>query len=269
MTSAQRVIKYLAIALALFLVVNIAGGILSVVGLIGGAFGGDAVAEEVKSYDLSSNITSIELEIGAAALTIKEADSFSLESNLKHLTVTERDGVLIIKEKEVFGGANYTGAVLTLTLPYLAELESAQIKTGAGRLNIERLSAEDLTLELGAGEVNIGSLTAHNSANVDGGAGKVTVSGGALRDLDLDMGVGQLDLTSLILGDSELDLGVGESNITLIGNRDDYTVSVEKGIGAVIVDGEGVSDSERIGNGGYKLDINGGVGAINIRFAEN
>jgi len=41
MTTLQKVIKYLAIAFAIFLTVTIIGGILSVVGLFGGLFAWD------------------------------------------------------------------------------------------------------------------------------------------------------------------------------------------------------------------------------------
>ena len=97
MTTFQKVIKYLAMAFAIFLTVSIIGGLLSMFGLFGGFFGGDAVTEDIKTYSVSSDIQSLEVKINAADFTIKQGESFSVESNLKHLTVEDKNGVLTIK----------------------------------------------------------------------------------------------------------------------------------------------------------------------------
>ena len=76
MTTLQKVIKYLAIAFAIFLTVSIIGGILSAVGLFGGLFSSDSVLEEVKTYSVAKDIHNLDIEINAADLYIKEGDAF-------------------------------------------------------------------------------------------------------------------------------------------------------------------------------------------------
>lgn len=264
MTVFQKVIKYLALAFAVFLTVSILGGILSVLGLFGGIFT-DAVSEDLQTYTVSSEITSLDISVNAAGLCIKQGEQFSVESNLEHLTVKEKDGTLLLRETTKFA-RTYNGAVLTLYVPAGTVFQSAAVQTGAGKLDIGTLSAGKIRLELGAGEVIIGSLTADLDADIDGGAGKITISGGSLHDLDLDMGVGQLNLTSALTGESELDLGVGESNLTLLGDQDDYRIDVEKGLGSVTVDGETVSGLNSFGGGQNRVEINGGVGSIHLNF---
>ena len=267
MTTLQKVIKYLAMAFAILLAVSIIGGILSMFGLFGGFFGGDAVTENMKTYAVSADIHSLEVKINAADFTIKQGGSFSVESNLKHLTVEDKNGVLTIKETKKFS-STYTGAVLTLYVPADTVFEKADIATGAGRLTVDRLSANKMNFELGAGEVKIDTLIATSDIDIDGGAGKITISGGALHNLDLDMGVGQLNLTSALTGESDFDLGVGESNITVIGNKDAYKLDIEKGIGNITVDGTNVSNIKDQGNGNHSIDISGGIGTINLKFQE-
>ena len=254
-------------AFAIFLTVSIIGGLLSMFGLFGGFFGGDAVTEDIKTYSVSSDIQSLEVKINAADFTIKQGESFSVESNLKHLTVEDKNGVLTIKETKKFG-VTYTGAVLTLYVPADTVFEKADITTGAGRLTVDHLSAGTMNFELGAGEVKIDTLIATTAVNIEGGAGKITISGGALHNLDLDMGVGQLNLTSALTGNCQLDLGVGESNITLIGSKENYKLDLEKGLGNISIDGVNVSDYGSSGNGTNKVEINGGVGSINVRFED-
>jgi len=264
MTTVQKVIKYLAIAFAVFLTVTIIGGILGAVGLFGGLLDSNAVTPDIKTYNVSSTITALDIDVGAADFTIKLADSLSVASNLKNLAVTEKDGTLIIEESTKF--ATYTDAILTLCIPAQTVFEKVDITTGAGKLIVDSLCANKLHLTLGAGDVHIGTLTAEAKAQIEGGAGKITVSQGSLRNLDLDMGVGQLNLTASLLGSSELDLGIGESNLTLIGSETDYAFDIENGIGKVTVNGEIVTDFGSSGSGENHVDINGGIGAINLKF---
>ena len=265
MTTMQKAVKYLAMAFAIFLTVTIIGGILSAAGLLGGLFGGDAVTKDMQTYPVTGEIHDLNIRINAADLYIKEGDAFSIESNLKHLKVEEKGDVLTIEETRKFGGT-YNNAVLTIYIPAGTVFDNTNLATGAGRLTIEDLSSGTLDFELGAGEVSITSLIATKSADIGGGAGRITISGGALKDLELEMGVGQLNLTSALTGDCQLDLGIGESNITLIGNKDDYKLELEKGIGSLTVDGKDVSDYGSSGNGMNSVEINGGIGAIHVKF---
>ena len=274
MTTLQKVIKYLALAFAIFLTVSIVGGILSVVGLLGSLFSDDDaewgdVIGETKNYTVSSEISDLNIQINAADFYIKEGNSFSIESNLKNLEVDEKNGCLTLKDltKIKLNGSNaYENAVLTIYVPVGTVFDNVNIKTGAGRFTVDSLSAATIGFELGAGDVTISKLIAEKSANIEGGAGRITISDGAIKNLDLEMGLGQLNLTSALTGDCNLDSGVGEMNVTLLGSKDDYELDIEKGIGNITVDGKNVTDFGSSGNGANEVDIHGGVGAINVRF---
>jgi len=274
MTTVQKVIKYLAIAFAIFLTVSIIGGILGAVGLLGSLFSNDDAAwsdvvGETKTYTVTSAVSDLNIQINAADFYIKEGNSFSVESNLKNLEVDEKNGCLTLKDltKIKLNGSNaYENAVLTIYVPVGTVFDNVNIKTGAGRFTVDSLSAATIGFELGAGDVTISKLIAEKSANIEGGAGRITISDGAIKNLDLEMGLGQLNLTSALTGDCNLDSGVGEMNVTLLGSKDDYELDIEKGIGNITVDGKNVTDFGSSGNGANEVDIHGGVGAINVRF---
>lgn len=267
MTALQKAIKCLAMAFAIFLTVSIIGGILGAIGLFGGFFTGDTTLENVKTYSVTTEIHNLNVEINAADLYIKEGERFSVESNIKHLKMEEKGGLLTIQETKKFL-STYTGAVLTIYVPAGTVFENVSLTTGAGRLTIGNLSSGTLEFVLGAGDVSIDTLIAARSADIEGGAGRITVGNGALKNLELQMGVGQLNLTSALTGNCKMDMGVGQSNLTLIGNRDDYKLDLEKGIGNITVDGKSVTDYGSSGDGSNRVEINGGIGAINIRFAD-
>lgn len=270
MTSVQRVIKYLAMAFAIFLSVNIIGGIIA--GVAGVSFFlSDKEREpvgEMKTYPIDGEITSLSLELSGAKLKIKTADKFSVESNHNYISVKTNNGKLCIDETKKPFSFFTEGVTVILNIPEGFVFDDATVETGAGEVEIDTLSADILNLSLGAGEVKIQNLTANSRAEIDGGAGALTINGGKLCNLDIDMGVGELNLESRIEGKSQLDYGVGEANLTLLGSREDYQIEIDKGIGEAKLEGENMKDDSVYGAGINKIEIDGGVGAVNINFAK-
>ena len=227
----------------------------------------NAVLEETYVYEAETQIHSLEIRVGAADFTIQPADAFSVESNLKYLSVSEDDGVLTIIDKKTTG-VTYDNPILTVYIPEAFMFEDVRIATGAAKLTADWLAANTVKLQLGAGDVSIANLCAVSNADIEGGAGKITVGSGTIRDLELEMGMGELNLTAVLLGDSDLTFGVGESNITLLGSREDYSIDAEKGIGSITIDGKSAVEYEG-GNGQNRVQIEGGVGAIHLKFQES
>ena len=223
---------------------------------------------ETKSYEIASEIHSLDIQIGAADFTIEHGDRFSVESNLSYLSVCERNGVLAIIEEDhnQIGITDYTDAVLKLCVPSDIVFESVAITTGAAKLTVDSLSANYLELELGAGKVLFGCLNAYADADIEGGAGQITIESGMLSNLTLEMGMGELDLTAALLGNSNLSFGFGKSSLTLLGSEDTYTVDIENGLGNITVDGKTVTDFGSSGNGQNYIKIEGGVGTVDIVF---
>ena len=273
MTSLQRIIKYCAVAFAIFLIVTIIGGICGAIGMLSGFFGGwvsgENAAGEMRTYAVSGSVENLDLEIGAAALDIVTGDRFSLESNHKYLSVKEENHTLKISEEKISFGASYEGVTVVLTVPEGFVFEDASIETDAGKVDIQTLSANTLSLDLGAGKTEIGTLIAQTRAKINTGAGKLTILGGQLNDLTLDHGVGKLELTGLLTGQCEVDFGVGDADLTLLGSREDYQIKLDKGLGNATLDGESMNDGSTYGGGENRIKIDGGVGSIQIMYKDH
>ena len=69
-----------------------------------------------------------------------------------------------------------------------------------------------------------------------------------------------------MLGKSNLRFGVGKANLTLIGSKDMYKIDIENGLGSITVDGKTVTDFGSSGNGQNYIEIEGGVGTVDIAF---
>ena len=240
--------------------------ILLVVALVGCA-SQPAVLKSTKTYSITKDIHSLDVEINAADFVIVEGDTFSVESNLKKLSVSEEEGVLKIVEKTRFA-RNYNGASLKLCIPEGMTFENANIKTGASKLTSESFSAKTLELKTGAGRVEFYRLVASENANIKGGAGEIGIKDGSLNNLTLDLGVGELNMKAQLIGESDLKFGVGESDITLLGNRADYSFDIKNGVGNITVDGENSAFLANSTKGESLVKIKGGVGSTNITFQE-
>ena len=270
MTTAQTSIKYFAIALAAVIIVSIASGIYfggaAIIGIFDGEDGSIGEMKEL-SLDGSARPSLLDVEIAASSMTVKTGDTLRVETNNSGISCSIHRDTLKITEKR--SGAFNKGSVdsvLIITLPRDLVFNSADIETGAGKIVIESLSAHEFSLELGAGETVINSLNVSGDAEVSGGAGRLEIKNAEIGHLDVDHGVGELCVRARIKNGGEFDCGVGRVELILSGSREDYTVKAHKGLGDIKVDGISANDGQTVGGGSSRIDINGGIGAVEVSF---
>lgn len=273
MTTAQKIIKYLAIAFAIFLIVTIISTITAAVFALSGILGlkqniEQNINSEMVATDLEINdIKTLDIEIAFTNLTIKTGETLKIETDNNNINYKQENQKLEIKEKNNKWFSNYVEKELVLYLPEGIELENVKIATGAGKIDIEELNANNLYFELGAGETEIQNLNVSKECEIDGGAGKLSILAGKINDLDLDMGVGEVNLTSSLTGKNEINAGIGSLNIHLQGEKESYKIQADKGLGSVKINGKEISDGETFGDGANYIEVDGGVGNIKIDFA--
>lgn len=267
MNTTQKIIKYLAIGFAFSLIIGIISCISTCIFGISIFFNNDDnILENAEETTIKEDIDSIEVNLGATNLYIVEGEEFKAETNNKNIKVTERRNTLFIKEKKHSFSSFTETPTLTIYLPTSYELKKSIIENGAGKIKIENLNTKILDLELGAGSTEIINLTVQNEADIDGGAGKLEILNSEINNLDIDMGAGKLSLESKLTGDNNIEAGVGSVDLRLLGTKEDYKFKVEKGLGSIKIDGENIANESIYGNGSSYIDIEGGVGSINIEF---
>jgi len=271
MTTVQKVIKYCAIALAALLILAIvAGAVKLVVSIIEYDSGLLDKPVELYSGEVES-LKSLDISVAAVSLKIERGEKLSVSCNNKYVSCKLENGKLKIEESDHsavrFGIHETDVGELNITLPEALAIDSASIETGAGVISIANLHAKKIDFEFGAGAVTLSNIEAE-STKINGGAGKLTVSSSKLCDLELDMGVGELDLEAAVLGDSKIDCGVGKVELTLVGAPEDYKLDISGGLGDVDVNGLS-ANGDTYGNGENHIEINGGVGSIDVDFANN
>ena len=256
MSEGQKWIKIGAIALAVFIILIIINAILFLFGIIGGFGRG---TKDFSEY--YSNINSIEIDVNASSVNIVKGDSFLVEAKgvSQNFKVNNRRNTLEIEE-DAFWFFNNNSGEITIYVP--SNLNELVIDGGSGEIKIEDITTNKLELDLGAGLININNSTFNNS-DIDGGVGVLNANNTTFTNLSLDSGVGEVNISGNIYGNSEIDGGIGEINLNL-SNESLYRFIVDKGLGDISVNGTSISGT--YGNGENVIDIDNGIGAVNITF---
>lgn len=274
MNTFQKVIKYLAIALAIIITVGILTGVVNVISGVVAIFDG----EEVNRIDFSENFTEVsQLDInpGLGKLIVKVGDGFQVEAT----NVSEKfranvvNGTLVVDDSHYrrrflwfdFGTPRIK-SIITVYVPEDFIAKRIKIDSGVGEVILEELRTDSLIIDAGVGDLKGHNLTAMR-VNANGGVGNMNFSGVRFTDVDFDCGVGNISIDGTISGKSVFDCGIGEVSLDIRGNRDDYALRIDAGLGSIRVDGDKVSGEYKdTFNADNTIRIDGGIGNVNIVF---
>lgn len=266
MMEAQKIIKYLAMAFAIFLCVSILSSIMSVLVSFGNIFNTSSeITENLKDIDINGKVSILDIDVKSINVVIKEGDMLLAQTNNKHINVKQNEDKLYITQDK-HNWFNNDNSQVVIYIPEKLVFDKVSIKAGAGKVEVDELLTNELYLELGAGNVEINKLDVSSKTKIDGGAGKLTINDGTIYDFDLDIGVGSITVNAQLLGDSNIDSGVGKISLNLYGSLNDYKINFDKGIGSATIDGKDMNDDQNYGTGNNTIDIDGGVGSIKIKF---
>ena len=254
MSDGQKLIKIGAIVLAVFIILIIINAILFLFGIT--SFRG---TKDFSEY--YNNIDNIEIDVNVSSVNIVRGDNFLVEAKgvSKSFKVIERRNTLEIEENG-WRFLNNNSGEITIYVPN--DLRSLSIDGGSGEIIIDNIVSDRLELDLGAGLIEIKSST-FNKADIDGGIGLIDINNTTLTNLELDAGVGSINIAGDILGMSTIDGGIGEINLNL-SNETLYKFITSNGLGDITVNGSSISGT--YGSGENVIDIDNGIGAVNITF---
>lgn len=225
MNTAQKIIKYFAIAFASLLSVSIIAGIV---------FGCLGILTATKLIKDNSSVAitceenespCLKITLGVSDLEIKKGDKLSAETSYEKISINQEDGRLVITEN---GGSIFDDASrkITVYVPEDMELSKVGIAGGAGSINVESLKAKDMEVSLGVGETVFNKLEVENA---------------------------------------KINAGIGRIEINLASSNDDYAIKASRGIGDITLNGAAIKSDEWMGSGNKKIEISGGIGEITIK----
>lgn len=281
MTSFQKVIKYGAIAFAIYLCFVIISIIVGTITAIFGISVGIGMFENsdndvmlTKWEQEYSNITSMDIDLSVCKLVIKKGDTLKVDASevSEKFKCSAEGNKLKIEDKNLhrnfFKQTEDIKSEVTIYVPENMNFDEVTIETGVNETNIEYLKANKVNLEMGVGRYQIDSLSA-KYAKIEAGAGEANINDCDIEELKLDGGIGRLAFTGKITRTADIECGVGRLEVNLIGSPDDYKIESETGLGNFKVDGQNVSEHQTIGNGDVTVKVNAGVGETVVNFKRN
>ncbi len=262
MSTAQKIIKMLAIAFAIFLIVMILSSIVMVGAFVTRQFIPEKDAPVVERNVELENIENIDINLEYADLRIKTGDKLAVSTDTDNIRVKNNNGILGIIEKtdrKLFKNEKRT---VILYIPEDMKFAAVNIETGVGSLNIDNISTDGLNLSLGVGKASINNIVA-NLANIETGAGDVLIKNGIFNNSTFEVGVGKLDINGKFTGTNRIEAGIGALKLSL-DNKEDYKIKFSKGLGSINYDGDSINGDTTIGNGSNYIEIEGGIGSIDV-----
>jgi len=240
-------------------------------------------SETKESYHFTveqgETITGINFEIAVGEVEIRTGDTMEVvvtDMFENAISSHVEDGVWYITDSLIGSGSVHSdySPEITITMPENLDLNKCDIYLAAGLMNIDKLNADDLILEVDAGSLKIFSLAAKDSLMIKNGVGEVKIYDAAIRNLSVEAGIGAIDITGAVSGYNTVKGGIGEVKLTLTDrNRVDFNYKVTCGIGEVeIGDMRFSGNTENIsydrGEADY-FELDCGIGHIEIDINGN
>ncbi len=233
MTEIQKIIKYCALTLAIFLIfiivttiANVGYNILEKTDLIN-----DSNSKLLKNNIVISNneseIREIDIDIKSSNIILKTAENFKVETNNKDIKYSYEDGKVLIKQNNVnkwyFNKNN--NSKLIFYIPSEISLEKININNNVGdvKIDFEKIS-----------------------------------------NLNIDLDVGDIFVKSMLSGKNTIKSNIGDINLELLLKQEDYKFEFDKDIGEVKLNNNKIKRDTITGNSNNNLKIKTNIGDIKI-----
>ena len=226
----------------------------------------DGYLDPFVEIDVDASIANVTVTAGEDYTLFIDSDAtlggYSLKWEVKNDVLRIRDGGAAghveINSWDDFKnafGVNASAMDVTITIPDGAQLNKLKAKIGLGDVFISGLEMEGkLEAETGLGDVECYEIRAHDEVDLESGMGDVTLSvsepySGAEFDVKTGMGTIETQIDCL---------------------EKDWDYEAKTGMGNVTVNGDSRGAKvERKGKGDYKLELESGMGDINLYFQDD
>ena len=213
--------------------------------------------EMITAYE---GIDEISLDLSNLGIVVTPSDSEAvivdtsqLRSDIREDVVISQNGGELEMETDGHSGFHWNAddpGMLYISIPRGAYYNSFSADVGAGLLEMEGVSAGEISLEVGAGQI---------------------IAEGFCTDvLEADCGAGQISLQGEVLRNADLNCDVGEVLFTLPGGMEVYNYELSCSAGELIVSNEaysGIRNDMKIDNGSSCLiEAECRIGRMEIMF---
>ncbi|MGN0602175.1 MAG: hypothetical protein ACI4I7_05640 [Oscillospiraceae bacterium] len=267
-------------SLRLWIILLIIGAVLIAGGMVCYHFFGinsKAEREDINLEFNSEGITNLEFESGISEFNIKASSTDKIIVEGENVpkgryTVNNNDtDTLKIEYNERkwfnlfdFGYWDKDKPIGTVTVYLPVKIyNELDFSGGVGINNISDIKVINLEFDGGVGENNLTNVTASGNSDLDFGVGKTTMKNCSLSGSEIDVGVGEFYYSGKINGNTSVNSGVGSVTMDIDGYKNEYKITTDKGVGEINISG---SETDYVSNSTKSLELDSGVGEMNINF---
>lgn len=259
------------------------GILLVIIGFSCGAGRGRNMSEygeKIDKAETASGVENINLNIDYGQVHIVEGREFSVDARNvyeKAFKTYVTDGTWNIEykmNKSSWGitlvpfGAMDGDPEITITIPEKQELGAFTMKMGAGVADTGPITSNTMSIGIGAGKLSATQLKVSQMLKLETGAGAITANEIEAGEAELKSGAGRIEASGRILNGGKVNCGVGEIKLRLAGDKEEYSYSVNCGVGTAQINGKSYHGFVDINNPSnnrlFKLIC--GVGKITLDF---
>lgn len=273
MRSIHKIIKYLALLIAIIICINIGYavlyGIKSIAYIMIDSKEKNKSLSNLKEIELDNNFTKLDIELTDTNLTITTGNKFSIKTSNSRIECLNKKGELTIKEKGNFFGFNLfknNNDNIEIIIPSeLIPIYEAKIDIKNGETLISDIKINKFEFEQGSGKIKLNNILVDSETEIQNGVGELIVENCEFNNSDINLGIGNTQINSILKGKNTIDVGIGNLDINLLPNVENYSLDIDKGVGNISIKGNKINHNYVVGNGANTIKINGGIGNIKIK----
>ena len=228
------------------------------------------------SSDVKGEVNSIKMDLTACSVNIKVAEGnglisaeYSGEKRLKP-EISLENGKLVITQKgsnfRLYGiSTSFNKPMLNIVLGNDVKLDEIEIKSNAGDINFDGISADYFY-----GDFNAGNIVADNCTfrkfEIDTDAGNIQIDDSDLKIVKIDTDAGNIQIKNTCLEDVEINTDFGNVEIKGIDDIDACDIECSVDAGIVNVDNSSFGNkyhNNGSGSGSIRIDVDAGNIEIN------
>lgn len=252
--------------LTVFLVIGIIAIIIGIVlVVVGGTFGSNVkYTDEVFSSE--GGVEKVELDVAAGSANVEfydgDAVAISYQAHPRYGFTASQSGGTVKLGHERGGWFNWgwgrKGPTATVKIPYTLAVD-LDIDISAGSVNVQSGEFKKLTIHVSAGELNMGEIVCSTS-KCHVSAGSVKLEGLYCSNTNCHVSAGSIRLSKVNCPVVDLDVSAGSIKLDMLGNKEEYTILVDKSAGSCNVSSQRGTDANK------KIDIDVSAGSIEVNF---
>jgi hypothetical protein len=255
----------------------LAAGILSfVIGMFGMKWDFsklDAHKYTDRRYAVTDTISSVSVSVGNGSIELRPLDaehpapvvfSYDERKNSDYTDIWVENGELKIRQRHKrniwkifsFWDSNLKRNKIIAYID--ANINKVDLSADAGTAKIYDMTIGELSVDIDAGYAELQNITV-NKLNIKIDAGSAKIIGGTVENCKINLNAGSVKLNGMTLSNLDARIEAGRLSGSIAGNKADYTITVQMGLGSSNL-------QNQTGTSNKRITLNIDIGSVQIDF---